>query len=74
MTTFENVPAEDLEELIEEMFKVLEKIVKEDGIDMECIKIVISRDWLKVINYSWELRIKNKVRNCLLIIDFICRH
>ncbi|CAG8533643.1 14353_t:CDS:2 [Acaulospora colombiana] len=41
---------EELEDLTKEVFEVMERIVKEDGIDMERMKIVISRDRLKTLN------------------------
>ncbi|CAG8661582.1 2974_t:CDS:10, partial [Gigaspora rosea] len=49
LATFENVPTEELEELVTGLFDVFKRIVNE-GIDMERMKSVIQRDRLKTLD------------------------
>ncbi|CAG8713079.1 25810_t:CDS:10 [Gigaspora margarita] len=49
LATFENVPTEELEDLVTGLFDVFKRIVNE-GIDMERMKSVIQRDRLKTLD------------------------
>ncbi|CAG8730614.1 14895_t:CDS:10, partial [Racocetra persica] len=50
LATFENVPTDELEDLVNNLFDVFKRIINKEGIDMERMKTVIQRDKLKTLN------------------------
>ncbi|CAG8436117.1 11827_t:CDS:10 [Scutellospora calospora] len=69
LASFENVPTEELEDLVTELFDVFERIVNKDGIDMDRMKIVIQRDKLKTLN---EIEINpHEIFSGLCIVDHV---
>ncbi|CAG8476216.1 27764_t:CDS:10 [Dentiscutata erythropus] len=68
LATFENVPTEELEDLVTGLFDVFKRIVNE-GIDMERMKNVIHRDRLKTLN---EIEVNpHNVFSGLCIVDHV---
>ncbi|CAG8540342.1 29_t:CDS:10, partial [Dentiscutata heterogama] len=68
LATFENVPTEELEDLVTGLFDVFKRIVNE-GIDMERMKNVIHRDRLKTLD---EIEVNpHTVFSGLCIVDHV---